>query len=160
MVVSSVQLLKNLEPAVRPGALVAAGIKPSAPLEGQSFDQLLALASKGKIASDRPVEVTFDAQPPLSPAQFERLSKAADQAEAAGAKQALMMIDGRNFVLDVESRTLTAELSAATPMQVVNIDTAISVTDDDQPNFRGVIAPPSAGVLPPAIARQLAHRQS
>jgi hypothetical protein len=158
MVVSSAQLLKNLEPAVRPGTLVPPSGRPSAPFEGQSFDQLLALASKGKIESGRSIELTFDAQPPLSPAQLENLSKAADQAEAAGAKQALMMIDGRNFVLDVESRTLTAELSPATPMQVVNIDTAISVTDDAPPQG-SFIAPPSAGVLPPAIARQFANRK-
>jgi hypothetical protein len=159
MVLSAAQLLRNLEPAVRPTALVAPSTQPSAPFEAQSFDQLLALASRGKIDSGRPVEASFDVQPPLDSGQLERLSKAADQAEATGAKQALMTIDGRNFVLDVETRTLTAELSPDTPMQIVTIDTAIFVTDDDQAQPTGALAPPSAGVLPPAIARQIATRQ-
>ena len=86
MVLSAAQLLRNLEPAVRPTALVAPSTQPSAPFEAQSFDQLLALASKGKIDSGRPVEASFDVQPPLDSGQLERLSKAADQAEASGAK--------------------------------------------------------------------------
>jgi hypothetical protein len=160
MVLSAAQLLRNLEPAVRPGALVPPTVQPNVPLEAQSFDELLAQASKGKMASGRDVDVSFDAQPPLDSTQLKRLQKAADQAEAAGAKQALMMIDGRNFVLDVENRTLTAELSPRSPMQMVNIDTAIFVTDDDQTHGGVAIAPPSPGVLPPALSRQLANRQS
>src|SRR5687768_1214603 len=101
MVLSAAQLLRNLEPAIRPGGagtLTPPPTRGTAPLESQSFEQLLALAKSGGMASGRPVEFEFEVQPPLEAAQIDRLAQAADQAEAAGAKTALMLIDGRAFV--------------------------------------------------------------
>jgi hypothetical protein len=155
MVLSAAQLLKNLEPAIRPGAITPpSSNRATAPLESQSFEQLLALAKSGQFSSGRPVELEFEVQPPLEPAQLDRLAQAADQAEAAGAKNALMLIDGRAFVLDVENRTLTAELSPAQANRMAMVDTAIVVEPDDSQD-RGTIAPPSAGILPSGIANQL-----
>src|SRR5436853_1681759 len=111
MPLNSAQLLKQLEPAVRPAIAPPGGVRPNAALESQSFDHLLSLASKGAIRSGRQIDVQCEVVPPLAASQLERLAAAADQAQASGAKHALMLIDGRGFVLDVHNRTLTAELS-------------------------------------------------
>lgn len=160
MALSAAQLLKGLEPAVRPIPIAPPhATSARATFESQSFGELLALAKSGGIDSSRDVQLGFDAQPPLEPAQLDRLAHAADQAEAAGAQQALMMIDGRSFVLDVESRTLTAEISQSTPVQAVNIDTVLFVENADSSHGAIALPPPSAGVMHPAIASKL-NRQS
>lgn len=160
MALSAAQLLKGLEPAVRPIPVAPPhATSARATFESQSFGELLALAKSGGIESGRDIQLSFDAQPPLEPAQLERLAQAADRAEASGAQQALMMIDGRTFVLDVENRTLTAELSHASPVQAVNIDTVLFVESADSPHGAMSLPPPSAGVMNPAIASKL-NRQS
>ena len=155
MSLNSAQLLKQLEPAVRPALAPASGARPNAALESQSFDRLLSLASKGAIHSGRQVSVQFDAVPPLAAAQLERLAAAADQAQAAGAKHALMLIDGRGFVLDVQTRTLTAELSNDPASRSANIDAAIFVPGADQGRLDDALGPPGSGMMPPSLAKQL-----
>lgn len=125
MAINSAQLLKLLEPAVRPGAASHAGRR--GPIEGQSFDQLLASASKGHVASGRQIEVGFDAEPPLDGEQLERLATAADQAEAAGAQKVMLFMDGRAFALDVASRTVTTELAQGSEAQLLKVDAAMLV---------------------------------
>jgi hypothetical protein len=157
MTIKSAQLLKRLDPAVRPNIAPArggaGGMRPA--FEAQSFDQLLSLASKGAVHSGRQIELGFDPSPPLDSSQLERLAAAADRAQAAGAKHALMMIDGRGFVLDVESRTLTSELSHDSTSSIVNIDAAVFVAADDEALSGDALSPPSA-LMPQAVAKQLA----
>ena len=159
MALSAAQLLKGLEPAVRPIPLAPPhATSARATFESQSFGELLALAKSGGIDSGREVQLSFDAQPPLEQAQLDRLAQAADRAEAAGAQHALMMIDGRSFVLDVESRTLTAELSHASPVQAVNIDTVLFVENQDSSQGTVSLPLPSVGVMHSGIASKLIHQ--
>ena len=48
-------LLRQLEPAVPPVCAGGTRSRPVAPLEHRPFDELLAQAARGKIASGRPV---------------------------------------------------------------------------------------------------------
>jgi len=129
MTIQSLQLLKRLEPVVRPGvALPDFGAKPQAALEAQSFDQLLAMARKGAIHSGRQIELSSDLARPLDSSQLERMAEAADQAQSAGMARALMVIDGRAFVLDVKNRALLAEVSTEQAGLVQNIDGAVFVS--------------------------------
>ena len=128
MTAPSLQLLKRLEPAVRPGISPPSfGVKAHAALETQSFDQLLAMARKGDIHSGRQIQLSFEPATPLQSSQLERLADAADQAESAGLARALMMIDGRAFVLDVKNRTLTTEIPIDSANLVQNLDGAVFV---------------------------------
>jgi hypothetical protein len=152
---SSAQLLKQLEPAVRPGIAPAArSVRPGAPFEAQGFDQLLALAKQGQIHSGRQIETAFEPSPPLSAAQLERLASAADQAEAGGAKRALMLIDGRGFVMDVASRTLVSELNSDANAAVLDIDAAIHVPAELNAS-PGTLKLPGDGFIPPSVFKQL-----
>lgn len=154
MALQSAQLLKQLEPAVRPIAAPAQRGAPNPALESQSFEQLLASASRGRIQSGRQIEMACEPSPPLDASQLERLAAAADQAQAMGAKRALMLIDGRGFVLNVESRTVVAELSGRDQANVSGIDAAIHVAASEDSQFHS--APlPGAGVKPAAVQRLL-----
>ena len=140
MPIDPVQLLKQLEPAVRPvGSRAAAA--PPALFEDRSFDDLLTLVSSGSISSGRPVRATVDLDPPLDDAQRDRLAAAADLAEASGAGRALMLIDGRGLVLDVADRSITAEHSAGAPAPVIRLDAAVYVAGDESPPVRPVAGP-------------------
>ncbi len=155
MAINASHLLKLLEPAVRPGQPSVPQPASRLPLESQSFDQLLALASTGALQSGRQIELAFEPDPPLDAQQLERLAAAADQAEAAGATQALMLIDGRGFMLDVQSRTLMAELSGDPATRVMRIDAAVFVPSIDEELAVSRIAMPGSGLLPAGVLEQL-----
>lgn len=153
MAADSLHLLRQLEPIVRPAYADAQPGKGTVPLEQQPFGELLASASAGLIESGRPVTAHAQATGRLDPAQLSRLASAADRAEAAGARQALLLVDGRGFVLDVANRQITAELSADSPATMFHLDTAMYVAGDGDAG--SVPLPPPGGVAPPAVARQL-----
>jgi hypothetical protein len=147
-------LLKQLEPAVRPSYAGARTGGPAAPLEHQPFDELLARAARGGIESGRPVSAAYETPEPLSPQQIERLSSAADLVEATGAQRALLLVDGRGLVLDIPSRTLSADLSADAASRVVSLDAAMYVAGESDES-RGPVLPPPGGVAPRGVAEQI-----
>ncbi len=154
MTADPAQLLRQLEPAVRPAFASGPAARPRTPLEHQRFDELLAQAAQGSVRSGRGVGYAYPVAEQLDDAQTARLATAADLAEASGAQQALMLIDGRGMVLDVPNRLLTGELSAHGSSRLVKIDAAVYVANDDE---EGGDAPLvlSGGIAPPAVARQI-----
>ena len=160
MTLDSAQLLRQLEPVVRPSFTPSSAAPARPGLADQSFDELLALASRGEIESGRQVQVTFEPNETLDDQQISRLSAAADLAEASGARRAMTLIDGRGFVLDVAQRTLTAELSAGAGSRFVHeLDAAIYVPSDDEQETEP-LGPPAPHMPPLAVARQIASAQS
>ena len=147
-------LLRQLEPAVRATYAAAPSSRPSAPLEHQPFDELLAKAAQGRIASGRPVSVQLAAGEPPTAEQLARLASAADVAEAAGAARALLLMDGRGLVLDVPTRTLSAELSAEAASRVTGLDAAVFVAGAGAAATPAALHPPG-GIAPPAVGAQL-----
>ena len=148
-------LLKQLEPAVRPAYLTAPPSRPLAPLEQQPFDELLASAKAGRLASGRAVSTAHEGEP-ISPEQLQRLAVAADRAESSGAQRAVLLLDGRALVLDVPTRTVSAELSASAPMQ--KIDTALYVPTESEQTGTRPVGPPG-GVAPRGVALQIDQAQ-
>ncbi len=151
-------LLKQLEPAIRPAYLSAPAARPTAALEHQPFDELLASAKAGRLASGRVVTATHEGEP-LSSEQLERLGVAADKAETSGARRALLMLDGRALVLDVPTRTISAELCATSPLE--KLDAAMYVPTESELADMRPVGPPG-GVAPRVVAQQLdeAERRS
>jgi hypothetical protein len=156
---NSTELLRRLDPAVRP-AFAAPPRSGKAPVESQSFDQLLALARGGQMHSGRQVGVGCELNPPLDAQQLERLAGAADQAEADGSHRALMIMDGRALVLDVASRTIEAELTDQNAPSTSNIDTAVRVGSLNQQGSLKHLQPPGNGLPPAGVIRQLGQRRS
>jgi hypothetical protein len=150
---STPHLLKRLEPAVRPATAPPGTTRPKAPIESQSFEQLLGRARAGAIHSGRQVQVAAELQPPLDAAQLERLSDAADQAEAIGATRALLLLDGRALVLDVANRTIVSELNDATAVPGIDAAVRVGAMATEPP----ALHPPPKGVLPPAMLKHLIH---
>ncbi len=146
------QLLRQLEPIVRPAYAAGPAIRPQAPLEHQSFDELLALAAQGGLESGRPVSVAFEPTDEITSRQLDRLSAAADVAEAGGARNALLLVDGRGLVLEVASRTLNAELSESSRFK--SLDAAVYIPGDDQES-KGSTLPPPTGIAPRGVAEQI-----
>jgi hypothetical protein len=146
-------LLKQLEPAVRPTYAQTPAARPTAPLEHQEFDELLAKASQGLVESGRSVSASYETPEELTPNQINRLSTAADLAEASGARRALLLMDGRGLVLDVATRTLNTELSSDPSAHVVELDTAVYVAGADEQRSGAASLP--TGVAPRAVGEQL-----
>ena len=157
MTIDPSHLLKKLEPAVRPAGAPGARHVPQAPLEQQSFDELLQLVSTGSISSGRPVSLgaSLPDEEELDEAALRRLAAAADLAEASGARRAVMLLDGRGLVMDVASRAVIAELSANASHRLVDIDAAVYVAGDDDAPVEPMPGQPDAGRIPAAVLEQI-----
>jgi hypothetical protein len=161
MATSSAQLLRLLEPSVRPAfGQTGPASRGTAPLDQQSFAQLLGAASNGQIHSGRQVEMACEPTPPLSASQMERLASAGDVAEAAGARTAMMLIDGRGFVMDVQNRTITAEMSSTASSRMAPVDLAMHVAADDESQLAGILPLPGSGVVSSSLTRLLSSTSS
>jgi hypothetical protein len=152
--IPSFDLLQRLAPAVRPMTPRAVAARAAQPLfESRAFDELLEQAFSGQIHSGQPVQCACELESPLTAAQLQRLADAADRAEASGAQRALMMLDGRGFVLDVAARNIVAEMRPEDPRTVLHVDTAMVVPATDG-QF------PAASTLPASLPpRNLALAQ-
>ncbi len=144
-------LLKRLEPAVRPAYFGAGSARPSAPIEQQPFEELLAAAKAGSMASGRCVSAAFESGETMTTEQLGRLAAAADVAEASGAQRALLFMDGRALVLDVPTRPIDGELSMSSSSTM--IDAAVYVPAEGEEAEPRPLGPPGA-VAPRGVAEQ------
>ncbi len=144
------QLLRRLEPPVRPAYAGEGLTRRRLPLEENSFDELLALVSDGRVRSDREVTLDFESDHELTDEQMSRLAIAADVADESGAKRALMLIDGRGLVLEVSDRRLVTELTDDRESHLAQLDAAVYVAEAS-----GVLKLPGNGLIPPVVARQI-----
>ena len=149
------QLLRRLEPPVRP-AYAGEGItRRRLPMEKNSFDELLTLVSDGRVHSDRGLTLAFETDDELTDEQMSRLAIAADVAEESGARRALMLIDGRGIVLDVSDRRLVTELADDDASHLAQLDAAVYVTEGSGEIGSGELKLPGDGLIPPVVARQI-----
>lgn len=157
MTIDTAQMLRQLGLAGAANAR-STGAAPTAPArtDEAAFAELLNRARDGTLQSSRPIEVDIGAGVKLSDEQLARLSLAADRAEAAGLRTALVLIDDQRLIMDVHQRTI---IGAAKPEQGVleGIDGVIDLASLLAP---AQAAPPSPGppnaIDSPAVARLLA----
>lgn len=103
------------------------------------FASLLAKAREGGISSGREVTVGAGLSMTLGDQDAARLSAAADVLEAAGATQALVVLNGQALHLDVSGRLITQVHDTSNAGVVTNIDAFL---DLDNMGF-GVAASPT-----------------
>lgn len=119
-------LLARLGAVVRPDG--ARGREPRAHgVSSADFASLLDRAVEGTMGSGRRVGVEGDSGVSLTPAQLERVSKAADRAELAGIARAMVEIDGMSLLVDVPMRRVMGEAVPDAHGVVSGIDGVVRV---------------------------------
>lgn len=147
-----------------------AATRPTGPAAapGAAFADLLSRAQAGEIASERPVSISDDAAAAgvkLDAQQLARISAAADRAEVAGIRNALVLIDGQALTLDVANRTITGAATAsgdAGPGVVAGIDGLINLTPGllKTPEKPDIVPLPSLSGASPSLAAILQKREA
>jgi len=147
MTIDPRQLLRRLEPAVRPtGASAARG---RASVADGDFSELFSLAQDGSIESAREPQLADGAT--LEPSTLAQVARALDLAEARGSKRAVVVAEGRSFIADVASRKLE-RLETRDDFLFEEVDAAIAIRGE-QATFATLPTGPRA--LPPReIAEQ------
>jgi flagellar operon protein len=133
----SQQLLRMLEPAVRPIGSPSPGRAPSKPLDQQSFAEVLeSIGSKPRGSCSEPLKFSHHAQQrlqqqgvTLTDTQRQALADAADRAEAKGARDTLMMMDTLGLVVNIPNRTVVTALTGDRMRDgvITQIDSAVMV---------------------------------
>ena len=128
---SAAQLMRMLEPAVRPMGTPAPRVAPQTPIEQQDFDEVLRNAQ-----ATEPVKISGHAQQRLSQmgvslddAQMAALGEATDRAAAKGANESLMLMDRLGLIVNIPNRTVVTALSQQRMSQgiVTQIDSTVWV---------------------------------
>lgn len=118
-------------------AALASGVRTTAPtraeadtnaLGGLGFAELLQSARSGSVSSGLPVEIESALDLELNDDQRARLEQAADRATSEGAKRAVVVMDGKALVLDVESRRVIDSKQLDELGAIPNIDAVIGAS--------------------------------
>lgn len=121
------------------------------------FTVLLDRARSGQLSSGRSIELDPSVATQFSSDQLQRLAEAADRAEAAGAKAALVRIDGSLLRMDVENRRIDSEVDPQHGDVLTGIDAFIEATaPSGEPSSTGLLALPGGLSDNAALVRELA----
>ena len=137
-------LLGGVINAVRPDAPAP----PANPIEGSTFAELLDQAKSGEISSDLDITVAADAGVELTEDQLARLAVAADQAQAAGASRAVVLIDGMALSFDVQSRRVTGTVPINEAGVYSGFDAIINAGDETKQAAAGTLPLPGQRATP------------
>lgn len=137
----------RIDAASLAGAAPARGAEETARSQSASFADLLRLAQEGKLSSDRPVDVSPRLDLELTDEDLQRVAWAVDQAEASGARSALVMLDGEGLLVDVTTRRI--EALADEPGKVLTAVEAVVIA----PRADGSIGTGVPGPLGPPLQR-------
>jgi hypothetical protein len=151
------QLLRQLEPAVRPGSLAPtdrSGAASRGATGLPSFDALLAqmMHAPARGATGRPVVVdsTLAANVQLPQSLESPVAEAVDAAESAGARRAIVLTPGHAYTVDVEARRIIGTLPAEPgQLDLERVDVAVSARD---PETEAALAPPTPPIHHARIA--------
>ncbi len=122
MTIDPRQLLRRLEPAVRPAGDSSAQARISA-ADGD-FLELLSLAKSGGIESGREPVVSDGST--LEPATLAQVGRALDLAQSRGARRAAVVAEGRTYIADVAARRLE-RLESRDEFIFEEVDAAIAI---------------------------------
>jgi hypothetical protein len=153
------QLLRRLEPAVRPAGNVSSA-EGRASVDTAGFDDLLARAADGEFASGRSIDQA-GLDEPVEEGFAERLAGIADAAEAAGYQRVLVIAEDRPLLLEVAERRIDGELAAddASFTPLLPIDAAVRLGGDAEVTPTTATGPVATS-LPPGIVEALERGSS
>lgn len=148
MTIDPRQLLRRLEPAVRPAGSSSA--QPRLSAADGDFMELLSLAREGGIESGREPVVVDGSE--LEPATLAQVGRALDLAQGRGARRAVVVAEGRTYIADVPSRQLE-RLETRDEFVFEEVDAAIAIRGDSAAYATLPLGPRA---LPPrAVAEQI-----
>lgn len=126
-------MLRKLEPPVRPVVSVSSSPVVSQAIENMSFEEMISQANTGNMNTHAPVMLPDGLN--LNENECAALSDAADRAHAAGSKHALILLGDYSLLLDVETRRIEKNITQDAdplPRIISNIDTAVLVNLEDK----------------------------
>ena len=156
-------LLKRLQPVVRPCGPDFPPHRGSA-LENARFTRLIEMASRGELASGRPVRGARTER--LDQQRLDRLSTACDALEAAGIDRGAVLMEGRAFLFDVSDRVLLREVGREDAGTVESLSGVVRVLGPDETEGQEPPAGPAPRTLranpavPPGVLAQLERGNS
>ncbi|MHB1156276.1 MAG: TIGR02530 family flagellar biosynthesis protein [Phycisphaerales bacterium] len=130
------QLMRMLDPAVRPAGTPAPRVRPRPPIEEQGFDEILRNAEAETSGGGEPVKISGHAQQrldqmgvSLDEGQMRALGEATDRAASKGANESLMLMDRLGLIVNIRNRTVITALSEQRMRQgiVTQIDSTVWV---------------------------------
>lgn len=137
----------------------AAGGKSDS-IENAAFADLLARVEKGEIGSGLTVSVDRDADVSLNDVELAALSLAADKAEAAGIRRAVVLRDGEPLILDVHTRTVVGKADFTDGL-LAGVDGVIRLDGHGDAEVSDKLNVPSAFVAAnPSLAAALESRKA
>lgn len=125
------------------GIVSGGGSGGPTPIEGASFEELLARAGGGSLRAAEPVRVASGSGVELSSGQLERVGEAAARLESRGASRGVILIDGQALEYDVLTRTITGTVDLDSGAVASQIDAVVRAPAADED--AGVLK--SAGAL-------------
>lgn len=151
-------LLKRLHPVVRPCGPEFPPRRRST-FERAGFEQLIEMASRGQLASGRPVGSSVPHE--LDQNRLDRLSTACDALEAAGIERGAVLMEGRAFLMDVSGREILREVGREDAGTVESLAGVVRVLGPDESSAKD--SPPSQpprtlrahSAVPPGVLAQL-----
>lgn len=124
-------MLAQLAAGTRLDGLGSARASQQTDVSRAGFGELLDRAMGGALGSGRQVELMHDAGVSLTPDQIGRVSAAADRAELAGMRRAMVQIDGMELVVDVPMRRVMGPAEADAQGVISGVDGIVRVPDDE-----------------------------
>jgi len=156
MTIGATELLKRLGGGQATG--LSAGSATVADKARSGFAGMLSRLSAAAPASGMAVTVEPFAGVTLNAEQLERLSRAADAAESAGATRALVVVDDQALLMDVTTRRITGKADPEAQV-LTDLDAVVRVPAAGSSGAAGVVGLPGKGAfgISPALLRTLAQ---
>lgn len=139
-------MLRALEPPVRPAGSPPPRTRPRPPIEQRPFDELLRDAAQAAEATrTQPLHVSAHAQKrldqmgvDLNDREMNALGEATDLAAAKGANESLMLLERLGLIVNVPNRTVVTVLSEQRMNEgiVTQIDSTVWVKPTRDPELQ------------------------
>lgn len=159
-------ILKKLEPIVRPAGAERASSRRSSPVESLSFDELIDSAQRSPSLAGQRVHTPPGME--LTDDERSALIDAADCANRGGSRASLVLVGDRAFVLDVPARAIEREVTRADTDSIFvdEVDSAVLTTGQRESGASSSAASATliqrlgAGAAPPTIAEARSARRA
>ncbi len=145
------ELLRALEPPVRPAGSPAPSVKPASPIERRSFDELLRdAAAAAESTRAEPIRISAHALKrleqmgiELNDGELQAIGEATDLAAAKGARESLMLMERLGLIVNIPNRTVITALNEQRMNEgiITQIDSTVWVKPSAEDSAAGPLEP-------------------